>query len=44
MKVNAPTMITTPISKITNKGVWVDTHVSSGANSDRAFHVIALLD
>ncbi len=28
----------------TNKGVWVDTHDSGGASSDRAFHLIVLLD
>ena len=27
-----------------NKGVWVDTHDSGGASSDRAFHLIVLLD
>jgi hypothetical protein len=27
-----------------NKGVWVDTHDSNGAYSDRAFHLIVLLD
>jgi len=27
-----------------NKGVWVDTHDSSGASSDRAFHLIVLRD
>lgn len=27
-----------------NKGVWVDTHDSTGANSDRAFHVIVMTD
>jgi hypothetical protein len=26
----------------TNKGVWVDTHDSNGAYSDRAFHLIVL--
>jgi len=26
----------------TNKGVWVDTHDTNGANSDRAFHLIVL--
>lgn len=25
-----------------NKGVWIDTHDSSGANSDRSFHLIVL--
>jgi len=24
----------------TNKGVWVDTHGSDGANADRAFHLV----
>lgn len=28
----------------TDHGVWIDTHDSSGAYSDRAFHVIALRD
>jgi hypothetical protein len=28
----------------TNKGVWVDTHDSNGAWSDRAFHVVVHLD
>jgi hypothetical protein len=28
----------------TNHGVWVDTHDSNGAYSDRAFHVIAFTD
>jgi len=28
----------------TNKGVWVDTHDSSGAYSDRAFHLVVLVD
>ena len=28
----------------TNKGVWVDTHDSGGAFSDRAFHVVVLRD
>jgi hypothetical protein len=27
-----------------NKGVWVDTHDSSGAYSDRAFHLIVMTD
>jgi len=27
-----------------NKGVWVDTHDSTGAFSDRAFHLIVLKD
>jgi hypothetical protein len=27
-----------------NKGVWVDTHDSTGAPADRAFHLIVLLD
>ena len=27
-----------------NKGVWVDTHDSAGASSDRAFHLIVLTD
>ncbi|HEV7764249.1 MAG TPA: hypothetical protein VGQ76_04545 [Thermoanaerobaculia bacterium] len=27
-----------------NKGVWVDTHDSTGAFSDRAFHVVAFTD
>jgi hypothetical protein len=26
----------------TNKGVWIDTHDSNGAFSDRAFHVVAM--
>ena len=28
----------------TNHGVWVDTHDSGGAFSDRAFHVVAFTD
>jgi hypothetical protein len=28
----------------TNHGVWVDTHDSGGASSDRAFHVMAFTD
>jgi hypothetical protein len=28
----------------TNHGVWVDTHDSNGAYSDRAFHVVAFTD
>ena len=27
-----------------NKGIWVETHDSTGAFSDRAFHVLALTD
>jgi hypothetical protein len=27
-----------------NKGVWVDTHDSTGKNSDRAFHLLVHLD
>ncbi len=27
-----------------NKGVWVDTHDSAGAYSDRAFHLIVMTD
>lgn len=27
-----------------NKGVWVDTHDSNGAYSDRAFHLVVLFD
>lgn len=27
-----------------NKGVWIDTHDSTGAFSDRAFHVVAFTD
>jgi len=28
----------------TNHGVWIDTHDSGGAYSDRAFHVMAFID
>ena len=28
----------------TNHGVWIDTHDSAGAFSDRAFHVVAFTD
>ena len=27
-----------------NRGVWVDTHNSSGANEDRAFHLVVHVD
>jgi hypothetical protein len=27
-----------------NHGVWIDTHDSGGANSDRAFHLVVMTD